>query len=178
MGGDPVLADVLLKNMAYRNKTYVAFDADSDIHYYRLMTAWKQRDNSSFNFYDAHDIKQARDRSTEETIKRSLSERFMNSKMFVLLVGEKTRYLYKYVKWEIEQGIKRDIPIVCVNLNSMRQMDQDRCPPIIREHLAVHISFNASILQHALQNWSDSYFNLKRGVTPKNRIINRERLSG
>lgn len=34
--------------MPYRNKTYVAFDADSDIRYYRLMKAWKQSDNSEF----------------------------------------------------------------------------------------------------------------------------------
>jgi hypothetical protein len=26
----------------YTNKTYVAFDADSDIRYYRLMQAWKK----------------------------------------------------------------------------------------------------------------------------------------
>ena len=28
--------------MAYRNKVYVCFDGDSDIHYYRLMLAWHQ----------------------------------------------------------------------------------------------------------------------------------------
>ena len=28
--------------MAYRNKTYVCFDGDKDMHYYRLMCAWKQ----------------------------------------------------------------------------------------------------------------------------------------
>ena len=27
--------------MGYRNKTYIAFDGDNDMHYYRLMTAWK-----------------------------------------------------------------------------------------------------------------------------------------
>ena len=42
--------------MAYTNKTYVAFDADNDIHYYQLMKAWKQNDNTNFNFYDAHDL--------------------------------------------------------------------------------------------------------------------------
>ena len=148
--------------MAYRNKTYVAFDADSDIHYYRLMKAWKQNDRSDFNFFDAHDLKKARDWSTEETIKRSLYDRLRNSKMFVLLVGEKTRYLYKFVRWEIERAIQMDLPIIVVNLNRMRQMDSNRCPPIIREHLTVHISFNAAILQHALENWSTSYFQLKR----------------
>ena len=42
--------------MAYRNKTYVAFDGDNDMRYYQLMKAWKQKDSTSFNFHDAHDI--------------------------------------------------------------------------------------------------------------------------
>ncbi len=40
----------------YTNKTYVAFDADSDIRYYRLMQAWKKNNNTTFDFYDAHDL--------------------------------------------------------------------------------------------------------------------------
>lgn len=43
--------------MAYQNKTYVAFDGDRDIHYYRLMKAWRQNNNIYFNFMDAHDLK-------------------------------------------------------------------------------------------------------------------------
>ena len=58
--------------MAYRNKTYVAFDGDEDIHYYRLMQAWKQSDNTDFCFYDAHDLNNARDTSQEESIKNNL----------------------------------------------------------------------------------------------------------
>lgn len=77
--------------MAYRNKTYVAFDGDTDIKYYRTMQMWKQNDNTDFNFYDAHDLNNAMDTSTEETIKRKLRERMSNSKVFVLLVGEGTR---------------------------------------------------------------------------------------
>ena len=42
--------------MAYRNKVFVSFDGDADIHYYRLMCAWKQNDRTPFNFYDAHDL--------------------------------------------------------------------------------------------------------------------------
>ena len=37
--------------MAYRNKTYVCFDGDTDMRYYNLMKAWKQNDNTDFNFY-------------------------------------------------------------------------------------------------------------------------------
>ena len=92
--------------MSYRNKTYVAFDGDNDIKYYWLMRAWKKTDGSAFNFYDAHDINTARDSSQEESIKKQLRIRMDNSKVFVLLIGKSTRYLTKFVKWEIETAIR------------------------------------------------------------------------
>lgn len=150
--------------MAYRNKTYVSFDGDNDIHYYRLMCAWKQNDRTNFNFYNAHDLNFARDTSTEDSIKRQLSERLKNSKVLVVLIGEQTRYLYKFVRWEMEQALSLDMPIIAVNLNGLRQQDADRCPPIIREALAIHISFNTSILQYALENWPASHAEYRRQV--------------
>jgi len=148
--------------MAYRNKTYVSFDADNDIHYYRLMQAWKQSDNTNFNFYDAHELNRLLPTSSEETMKRKLRERLLNSKTFIVLVGKQTRYLFKFVRWEMEQALKLDIPIIAVNLNGKRKMDSDRCPPIIRDELAIHISFNARIVQHALEHWENRHFELKR----------------
>lgn len=142
--------------MAYQNKTFVSFDGDSDIHYYRLMTAWKQHDHIPFNFYNAHELNSARDTSTEASIKAQLAERLRNSKLFVILIGATTRYLYKFVRWEIEQAISRGMPIVAVNLNGKRSMDTERCPPLLREALAVHISFNPAIMEHALQRWPTS----------------------
>lgn len=148
--------------MSYKNKVYVSFDADNDIKYYYLMKAWKQNDNTEFNFYDAHDINNNYDKS-EESIKASLEERFRNSRVFVLLVGEHTKYLYKYVRWEIEQAIKRRLPIIVVNINGKRQIDYSLCPKILQEELAVHISFNAKILQHALENWPN-YCDEKKNI--------------
>ena len=147
--------------MAYRNKVFVSFDGDKDILYYYLMRAWKQNDHSDFNFYDAHDINSARDTSTEETIKKRLRERLNDTKVFVLLVGEKTRYLYKFVRWEIEQAISLQLPIIVVNLNGLRSMDADLCPAVIRNELAIHISFKSAMLQYALEDWPVKYQNLK-----------------
>jgi len=142
--------------MAYRNKTYVAFDGDKDIHYYNLMKAWKSHGGLEFNFHDAHDVNSARDESKEESIKAQLAERMRNSKIFVLLVGESTRYLTKFVRWEMEQALKRGLPIVVVNLNSARKRDDERCPPLLRDELAIHVSFNMKIIAHALDNWPAS----------------------
>lgn len=139
--------------MAYRNKTYVCFDADTDIHYYRLMQAWHQNDKSNFSFFNAHDLNSARDSSQEDSIKRQLRERLLNSKVLVILIGANTRYLTKFVRWEMEQAIQLRLPLIGVNLNGMRQQDSERCPPIIRDQLCMHVSFNAAIMQHALENW-------------------------
>jgi hypothetical protein len=115
--------------MAYTNKTYVCFDADTDIHYYRLMTTWKEHEKIEFNFFNAHEINNLRDGSSEATIKAKLCERLNNTKMLVILIGKNTAKLYKYVRWEIEYVIEKDIPIVAVNLNGKRKQD-DLCPPL------------------------------------------------
>ena len=148
--------------MPYRNKTYVCFDADNDIHYYRLMLAWKQNDNTNFNFYNAHDLNRLLPTSSEETIKRKLRARLLNTKVFIVLVGESTQYLYKFVRWEMEQALGLDLPTIAVNLNGKRERDDDRCPPIIRDELVVHVSFHARIVQHALEEWKPDYDNLKQ----------------
>jgi hypothetical protein len=148
--------------MPYRNKTFVSFDGDTDMHYYRLMQAWHQNDGFDFNFYNAHDVNSARDSSQEASVKAQLSERMRNSKLFILLVGEKTRYLTKFVKWEIEQAISRDLPIIVVNLNGQRFMDAARCPTTASQTLAIHISFNPAIMQHALDNWPSNHESLRK----------------
>ena len=139
--------------MAYRNKVFVSFDGDNDIHYYRLMQAWKQNNRISFEFFDAHDINTARDTSKEQTIKRRLSERLSNTKTVVSLIGEHTRYLYRFVRWELEQAVSKNIPIIGANLNGTRWQDPNLCPPIIRDELVLYVSFQPAILQHALTCW-------------------------
>ena len=148
--------------MAYRNKIYVCFDGDNDMHYYRLMQAWHQNDRTPFSFYNAHDLNSARDTSQVESIKRQLRIRLNNSKVMVLLIGERTRYLTKFVRWEMEQALQLSMPIIAVNLNGLRWRDDDRCPPVIRVELVMHISFNPAIMQLALEEWPGVYQALMR----------------
>lgn len=148
-----------------KDKTYIAFDGDSDIRYYWLMKAWKHNNQDFFqffHFYDSHDINYSRDTSQETSIKRQLSLRLDETKLFVLLVGDSTRYLYKFVRWEIEQALDRNIPIVVVNINGKKQMDSDRCPSLLKDKLVLHISFNQKIIEHAFNNWISQSENYRR----------------
>lgn len=143
--------------MARRTRTYVAFDATEDIHYYRLMTAWTANDDFEFEFNNAHELTTIRPDSTEESIKASLRERMKNSKILVVLVGEKTKNLRKYVPWEIEIAMKADLPIIVVNLNKTKRKDDNLCPSLLKDALAIHVPFGSKIMQHAIENWPSSH---------------------
>lgn len=147
--------------MAYRNKVYVAFDGDEDMKQYLTLKMWSANDNIDFDLKNAHDLKSSRDSSSEETIKRSLRERMNNSKIFVLLVGEKTKNLYKFVRWEIETAIKLGLPIIVVNLNGNRKTDQ-LLPPILRNELLITTTLQSKILNYALKNWPESDKNYRK----------------
>ena len=143
--------------MSYRNKTYVIFDGDEDMWAYRFMRGWKTNDNIDFDFYDAHDLKPLTDRAGEETVKRRLRERLFNTKQAIVLIGEKTKNLYRFVRWELETCQNMGIPIVAVNLNGLKNQDSDRCPPIIRDEYVVHIPFKLKIIQYALDNFPSEF---------------------
>lgn len=142
--------------MAYRNKTYVCFDADTDILLYRLMTAWKENDKIAFDFHNAHEINNLRDGSSEAQIKRKLRERLASTKVLVILIGANTKNLYKYVRWEIEYAVEKNIPIIAINLNKKKTQD-NLCPPILKNELAIYIPFGQKIINYALNNWSSSH---------------------
>lgn len=137
----------------YRNKVYVCFDADEDMWAYDLMKTWRDGDNLGFDFYDAHDLNNIMEWSSEETIKRRLRERLNNTKMMLIIIGEKTKNLHKYVRWEIEVAIKLEIPLIGINLNNKRSMDHDLCPPILRDTLAAHIMFDVDVIDYVLKSY-------------------------
>ncbi len=132
---------------------YACFDGDNDIRYYRLMQAWHVNEKFDFTFKNAHDLMQARDSSTEATIKRSLRTRLKASDVLVVLVGESTKNLYKFVRWEIEVAIELGLSIIVVNLDKKRTINLDLCPPILRNKLAIHVPFSSKIINYAIKNW-------------------------
>lgn len=147
--------------MAYRNKTFVSF-ASEDIHYYRLMCAWRENKKIDFNFYDAHDINVARDSSQAETINRRLRERLLNTKQVVMLIGDVTRRKAAdpdtFVYYEARTILRLGLPIVFANVNRSREAEPDRIPEVLLDIYTVSTSFGPTIIRHALDEFPDDYF--------------------
>jgi hypothetical protein len=143
--------------MPYRNKTYICFDADTDMWAYAFMKGWKANDRIDFDFQNAHDLNVLRPDSNEQTVKAKLRERLKAAKILMVLIGEKTKNLHRFVRWEQEVALELGIPIVAVNLNKTNGLDYNLCPPVIRDELVLHIPFSLEDCKWAIDNWPGRY---------------------
>lgn len=150
------------QNMSYRNKTYVIFDGDNDMWAYARMKGWKALENIDFNFYDAHDLRPlTRQASSERYIKQRLLERMNTAKQVIVLIGGSTKNLYRFVRWELDQALSMNLPIIAVYLNNSRNIDEALCPPILKLQNCVHIAFRMRIIRHALDDFPLFYKSIK-----------------
>ena len=148
--------------MSYRNKTYVAF-ASEDIRSYRLMEAWRDNDNIDFDFYDAHDLYEARDTSQPESIKSRLRERMNNAKQFVILgssvAKSKGSDADSFLGYEVTTILRLGLPIVVANLDGDRNIDKDFIPqPLLdADYYTLSVSFQPKIIKYALDGYAPAF---------------------
>lgn len=144
--------------MGHKNKTYIIFDGDNDKWAYARMKGWKALEHIDFDFENAHDeYALTSNAGNEDYIKGKLRKRFQNASHVIILIGESTKNLYKYVRWEIEVAQNLDIPIIAVNLAGDRKQNSITCPPIIKDTYVVHIPFKMRIIKYALDNFPTEF---------------------
>jgi hypothetical protein len=80
----------------------------------------------------------------------------------LVLVGENTKNLHKFVRWEQEVALSMGIPIVAVYLNKSESRDNSVCPPIIRDELVLHIPYKLATCRWAIDNWPTQYEKYKK----------------
>jgi len=148
--------------VSYRNKTYVAF-ASEDIHYYRLMEAWRDNDNIEFDFYDAHDLYISRDTSKPETIKKNLRDRMKNAKQVVLIGSSDARKKgsdgTSFLAHEVDVMMEFDLPVVVANKDGDRTVDKTFIPlPLLNaDYYTISVSCQSAIIMHALDKYASTY---------------------
>lgn len=71
----------------------------------------------------------------------------------VIIIGENTRNLHELVRWQIEIALASRMPIIAVNLNGKRRMDEDLCPQVLKGETVIHIPFGPKIMKYTLSAW-------------------------
>ena len=163
--------------------TYIAFAADgnvdmyqSDIKYYRLLTAWDALKSKDFEFINPHEKgPMLRSWSKEETIKRTLRARLDKSKRMLLLVGDTTKLDDDFVPYEIEYAVDScKIPVIVCYVSYRNRIIVDPNPPTsteLRQYIpkallermdngtakTIHIPFREKIISKALDDYNSEH---------------------
>ncbi len=132
-------------------RCFVGFSS-TDKKYFDLMKAWKANQNHEFDFIDCQ-LDQEINSEDEAYIKRKCRERIDMASTFIQLIGDDTRYKYKYVRWEAEVAKEKGCRIICVNLNNDNECNSNTCPPILNNIGAVFVPFKEQKIQHAIENY-------------------------
>ena len=132
-------------------RTFVGFSS-TDIKYYRLMLAWKEHDHIDFDFTNCQ-LQDEINSEDEAYIKAKVRQRIKMASKYALLIGQDTRYKYKYVRWEAEVAIEKECTIIGVNLDMSRQMAKSKCPPVILDIGAIFVPFSPKIIAYALEHY-------------------------
>lgn len=132
-------------------RTFVGFSS-TDIHYYRLMLAWKENEHIDFNFTNCQ-LSQEVNSENEAYIKSKCRERIGMAGTFAVLIGQDTRSKHKYVRWEMEVASEKKCRIIGINLDKSRRVVDATCPTIIRNIGAIFVPFSPKIVAYALENY-------------------------
>ncbi|MBX9991578.1 TIR domain-containing protein [Phreatobacter oligotrophus] len=138
---------------------YVIFDGDNDKWAYAYMNGWKNNKKIDFHYENAHELDSMTGRAqNEQYVKSRLRQRMEKSTAVVVIIGEKTKSLYKYVRWELELALEMGLPIIAANINKKNGQDDIRCPAIIRNNgNVVHIQYTLEAIKHAMYYWPSEH---------------------
>jgi hypothetical protein len=115
--------------VGYKDPAYVVFDGDKDKWAWGYLKGWNNNEYVDFDFRDAHDLDTMTNRAEQEQyVKGKLRERMNKSSVVMALVGESTKNLFRFVRWELELALELGLPIVVVNLNGKRDVDTAHLP--------------------------------------------------
>ena len=129
-------------------RAFVGFSS-TDIHYYRLMQAWKAHEHIDFNFTDCQ-LTNSINSDQEAYIKGLCRERINMAGYFIQLIGEDTKSKHKYVRWELEVALEKNCHIIGVNLDNSRDFVKDKTPPLMNGIGALFVPFSAKAIAYSL----------------------------
>lgn len=132
-------------------RTFVGFSS-TDIKSFWLMLAWKAHEHIDFDFANCQ-LDTEINSENEQYIKSKCRERIGLAGTFAALIGQDTKSKHKYVRWEIEVALEKGCRIIAINLDGSRHMNENTCPPILKDVGAVFVPFSAKIIAYALEHY-------------------------
>ena len=142
--------------MGYKGKIYVAFNALNDMNMYKAITAFRQEDGSSFDFYDGAMYANLLDKENDDVLKNKIQKNMDKADIVLVVLSKTLKSMRRFSKWQVEYAINTQKPIIVLNNTKLRGVDYDVMPTILKNHLCLIIPNDSKALELACYNWPSS----------------------
>ena len=133
------------------SRTVVGF-GPTDLEDYWEMLTWKTTENIDFNFIDCglYDDPQ---NDNEQYVKEKVREVMKATDRYALLISEDTKFKCKYIRWEAQVAIEKGCTIIGINLDGIREIDEEICPAVLHNIGATFVAFSPQIVAYAIEHF-------------------------
>ena len=138
-----------------KRKVYISYNREKDSVNYHLLRA--SCDNEITFISDNSNIEDTNNQSYFAQILSLISNKLTGIEAFIILVSENTRNLNNRMLFEVNRALEKDVPIIAVNTNGLRYIDEYNCPPAIKDKFVLHIANNPKVLTKAIEVWPNYY---------------------
>jgi hypothetical protein len=92
-------------------------------------------------------------------------------------VGEKTKNLYRFVRWEMDLALELGKPIIVANL-TRSEVKMPRGVAYNTDECVMHVAFKMKIIKYALDGWPTQYAKLVDDDRPQPLLLQGCDISG
>lgn len=142
--------------MAAKKKIFVCYDKANDSTYFNMLEAWMTEDVQFITYEPV--FERVNTPKTIANFLTSINEKIKGVDAFVLLVSENTRNLDYNMMVELNVALANEIPIIAINVNGLRSLDDTNCPSILKDKHVLHIALDSKVFKTAIDLWP-KYFN-------------------
>lgn len=137
-------------------KIFVCYDHEKDVAYFNILKSWLSGDD--FTIVTGCSVSEAMVSSRALTSRVAmLEQKLHNVSAFILIVTENARNLSMQMLWEVNVALNKDVPIIAMNINGLRYIDENNCPTLLKNKHVLHIANNSKVLEKALEIWPTYY---------------------
>lgn len=133
-------------------KIFICYDHAKDVDYYNMLKSWLSDDGITIITGNSVSETVLSPKALTSQVS-ALEQKMQNIDAFVLIVSENTRNLCTQMLWEVNVALDSGIPIIALNANGLRYIDESNCPTLLKGKHVLHIANNPKILEKALEIW-------------------------
>ena len=147
--------------MNNEKRVFFSLNHEADATPYRNLLRWLSMNNVEISPWTTADFSREAQFGGDSPHQPDLVDQVVNSDYVVVIVGDSQIDPEGLDTQALNAAAWMKRPIIALNINQLKDIDNDRFPKLIADQLVLHIPMEGQAIKHALQSWRDEAFRVR-----------------